>query len=410
MLMIVLGLLCLLIGLVMAASGLAHIATQQARFFRAGSYYIFASIILFTAQFAIFKLPEIREARNSETARRRRENALNFRRPKPGRAAPDDRDDPRQGHVLIFVLVMLAIVSVLALQSLTRARSDHQRMDARTQNELLRLAAMDGMREAMQRLADDPDLDVDHPGEDWARRIEATDPSGITRTVVTRDLQRVFDLNNLSTPASGVPFAPADALGNIMAMCGMMRSGLQIQALQDAMDEDATGAFENTRYEREDQPNRVPDRILYGLNELLTVEGWSPDMFNRSNLKSPGNPFTYNLADCVGIIPVTRQRIIPVNIYTAEPPALKALFGPANEGVVERLLVVRNGPVRRSLDFLAGILGDDVLVSILPYLTVASSWFEISSSARNADGRAVHLHALAHRDEKGRVDMIKAAF
>jgi len=409
--LIVLGLLCLAIGLIIAASGLARLEHEQGYFFRVGFYYGLASVALFSVRFFVFRLPDILRDRRSETARRRRENSLNFRRPKP--SSPRDGDDEglQQGSVLIFVLVVLGVVSVLSVRSIVLARASHQQVDVRTQVELLKLAALDGVRDAMQRLADDPDLTVDHPGEDWARRMEATDPAGIARAVTITDAQRVFDLNNLAigSPESA-GFSPAEILGNIMAMCGTLRSGLQIQALQDAVDENDTGAFENKRYENEELPNRVPDRALYGMDELFHVEGWTPEMFRNASLKTPGNPFDFNLVDCVGLIPAARNNIIPVNIYSADPPALKALFGPANEGIVERMLIIRRGPVRSRIDFLAGLLGEDVFTGVAPYLSVASSWFEIRSAARNQDGRSVQLQALAYRDARGRVELVKAMF
>lgn len=409
-LLIVLGLLCLVIGLVIAASGLTQIENQQDRFFRAGLLYALVGVVLFMARFVFFRLPEIREARRSETARRRRQNSMNFRRPKPSQDDTDDVPDSQQGSVLIFVLIVLGIISVLSIRSIVVARATHQHVDARLQQEMLKLAAIDSLRDAMQRLADDPDLTVDHPGEDWTRRIEITDPSGIQRIVHIADAQRVFDLNNLAIPDSRTDLSPVDILGNIMVMAGIMRPGLQIEALRDAMDEDAEGAFENTRYENDDLPNRIPDRALYSLHELFGVEGWTSDLFNRSLVKTPGNPFNLDLVDCVGVIPAPRERIIPVNIYSAGAPALKALFGPGREGVVERMLFVRDGPVRRNLDFLADLLGDEVFVRIAPYLTVSSSWFEIHSAASNRDGRSVQLVALAYRDEQGRVSVIKATF
>lgn len=406
-LLIVLGLLCVLIGLIIAASGLAQLAPDQPRFFRAGLIYGLVGATCFAAQFLFFKLPGILQDRRSETARRRRENSMNFVRPSSLRRRPQD---PSEGSVLIFVLVVLGIVSIFSLRAVVGSRADHQKAEVDMQHELLKLAAIDGLRHAMQKLADDEDLSIDHPGESWAEKMETTDPSGLSRVVSVADAQRVFDLNNLAAPSLGGAIPASEVLATIMVMAGSMRPGLQVEALRDAMDQDDEGPFENTHYKDKPTPSSIPNRPLYGMGEVFSVDGWTPEMFVRSNVKTPGNPFNNDLVDCVGLIPAPRPQAIPVNIYTADAAVLKGMFGPGNEGVVQRLMFLRGGTLRSDIDFLSDLLGADVFMRMAPYLAVRSSWFEISSAAYNRDGRSAHLHAIAYRSEDGKVDLVKAVF
>lgn len=401
-LLIVVGFICLVIGGLIAASNLFRHEHEQARFFRVALVYAYVGAGLVALDFLIFKLPEIVRTRRSATFKRRHGRPQPFRR---GSLPPPDED----GSILVVTLILLGLIAGLSLHVITRARSAQAEAHAVASVRLLQLAALDSARNALQYLADDPDLAADHSSEDWAKPVEVTDPAGITRMTRVEDLQAAFDLNNLGVSSTGAQARPYDVLARIMTACGIFTPGSILDALRDWVDTDNTGPYEAAFYERADPPSAPAGRLLYSRAELLQVEGWSARLFDRKPASTRGGLFQGNLADGVTIIPVPRQRIIPLNINTASPEALFGLFGVGNEALVERILARRlEGPITR-LDFMARLAGADALAGLTPYLEMRSSWFRIQSTAFK-DGQSARLDLIARRQEDGRMDVVKATY
>lgn len=403
LLVAVVGLLCLAIGGLMAMSALFRHEHEQMRYWIVAAWYGSAGAALLILRFLFFRLPDILRARTSPTARRRREHFETMRRPTPSRPPGDD------GSVLIVSLILLGLLSTLAFRVLVTARQELALAESIAKTGLLKIAALDATRAAMQRLADDDNLRFDHPSEPWAEVNEITDPAGITRMVRITDLQQRFDLNNLAAAQPGLQLPVIEAISRIMTECGILTPGSQVAALRDWVDSDETGVYEKSLYATRTPPYQPADRILYGFDDLFLVDGWTPALFDRQPAGTWANLSSGDLIDCVTIIPAERSGIIPMNVNTASADALQGLFGPGRQAAVEFLLSRRKaGPITR-FDFIAAQLGAADYAMLSPYLDIRSSWFQIDTTTAQ-DGRIARLQVIARRGDDGQVDAVRAFF
>jgi len=403
-LLIVVGLLSILIGTVIALSSFTNYEYEQHRFLRLGYYFIFGGLGFLVVWFLFLRLPEMLHDRKSEVARRRKEFFRSHQRPAPRPAA-----EKQNGSILILVLVLLGLVSALALQVIVSARSARSEADASLTMSLLKLAAIDTARVAMQKLADDPDLDVDHPGEAWAETGEIKDPTGITRMTRIHDAQQLFDLNNISVEMTGERQPPREILASIMTLCRQYTPGQKIDALRDWTDANDAGSWESTLYLSRKDSARIANRILFGIDELLQVDGWDASMFERKSDLSRKLLMDADLVDQITILPVSRDRVIPMNINSASPVALLGVLGIGRDSIVERIVVERKDRPFRGTGFLIDLLGRNDYQQIAPYLDVKSRYFHIQTTAYR-DGKSARLYLLAARSDDGTVDAVQAFF
>lgn len=379
---------------------------QRGKFFEVGAYFAASGALFLLLRFLFISLPDMMRDKKSGVAARRRELAKSFQRPKPAPSVMPDRED---GSILIVVLVMLGIISGVALQAIVAARSSHREAEAALKAGLLNMAVIDTARSAMQLLADDPDLTVDSAGDPWAESREFADPSGVTRLFRIKDLQRGFDLNNLAVTRTGNIQPASEVLSRIMVLCGVFMPSGKIDPLRDWIDGDAAGSFEDGFYADKIPSYAAADRTLYGWNELFLVEGWSPELFVRRFNRLRTVSLDADLVDCVTVIPASRERIIPLNINTADTTTLQGLFGFGREGVVERILQQRKEAPYRGTEFLAELIGEEEYNQILPYLDVKSRYFHIHVTGFS-EGASARLDLLASRSDDGAVQVLQAIF
>lgn len=405
-LLLVVGLICLIISALYGLVSLSRIAHEQGRFLRVAGMYLGAGVFFLLLQYLFFILPEQLRARRSATWVRRHGSARQRARM---HAVDEERFDQQNGSILLMTLVLLGLLSALSLQVITSARAAHAEAVALAGRDQLRLAALDEARFALQRLADDPDLSVDHLAEDWAQPRETVDPAGIERVLRVEDMTAKFDLNNLAVEVTGESLRPRDALRVIMNTCGIFTPGLQADALGDWVDTDEAGTYENPHYAGKSPAYATTGRVLYGFDELYAIEGWNNDMFERDNARSRLKMFAGEMADAVTIIPVPRERVMPLNLNTATPDALLGLIGLGGEPVVESVVARRReAPISR-LDFIAFQLGDERFRQLAPYLELRSAWFQIRAAAYR-NGLSETIEVVAHRSENGSVDIVRSTF
>lgn len=405
---LVIGLASWVIAGFIALLSLTHEVWLRPRVLRISLWCAAGGAVLLALRFLLHTIPQWLALRRSPVHMRRR--ALNLRRSR--RAAPSDTTLPgpaQQGGVLLLVLILLGLVSALVVQSQVLARGRLAREQQTLRATELRRAAEDGARAALQRLADDADLGVDHSNETWAVTEDLTTPLGISVRVRVDDESRLFDLNNLATAVDAGLRRPDDIALDLMTLCGDFTPSLRVNTLIDYLDDDEAGTHESRYYERLNPPRQCPNRPLYGWAELLHAEGWSRELFalhTRSRL--PGS-FDANLGECVTLLPVPREKPVPVNLNTASRETLLGVLGFEQENLVQTILTLRTLKPIRNLEALAILSDPDYFESVRPWLDVQSRVFRVEARAY-ADGRTEMLHVLAGRGRDGRVDILQWYF
>lgn len=402
-LMQVLGYLSLALGGAIAFSALLQddLSRGRARLFDLSLKYVIGGAILLVLHFLAFTLPHWIKMRRSPTNQRRRalgRNQLN----------PASRD-PRLGGVLIMTLVLLALMTVLLVQAQALARGRLHQEESAHQAAALHRAATEATWSALQRLADDPDLAVDTTNETWAAREEVTTPLGVSTMTVISDAHRRFDLNNLAVPATAGVRNPEDVVMDLLTLCGDFTPVDKVTALHDFVDDDPAGLHEAAFYADRKPPEACPNRALFAWGELLSVEGWSRADFERKPRSGAMRTFDADLVDCVTLLPLPRQKLVPVNINTASRETLTGVLGLGQDTLVATILTLRAMKPIRDLEALAMMAEPDVFETVRPYLTVRSELFEVDTQAY-ADGRTERVHALAARNRDGRVDVVQWLF
>lgn len=408
----VIGLSCFGTAACLAALSLTKDSWLRPAILRLSMWSVAAGAGLLFLRFLFHTIPQRMAQRRSPVFMRRQ--ALNERRSRPAKPAPVPArplppPDPRAGSVLLLVLVLLGLVAALVVHSQLLARSRLQREQTHLRSTELRRAAEDGARAALQRLADDPDLQADHSNETWAVSEELVTPLGISTLVRVDDENRLFDLNNLRATISPGQRRPDDILMDLMTLCGDFTPSLRVNALTDFVDADDAGPRESDFYERQDPPQRCPNRVLYGWAEVMNVEGWTRELFARHTRSRLPGSFDANLTDCVTVLPVPRERPLPLNVNTASREALIGVLGVGQEYLVNTIITLRALKPIRNLEPLAVLSEPDYFESVRPYLAVHSSFFRIQARAY-AEGRTAILDVLASRTADGHVDILAWQF
>jgi type II secretory pathway component PulK len=399
----VLGYLVLGLGACIALAALLQdeLSTARPRLLNLASKYAVAGLALLVVHFLIFTLPHWIQMRRSPTHQRRRALGRN-------QLGTADRD-PRRGGVLVLVLVLLSLLSVLLVQAHALARHRLRAEENARATADVRRAATDAVWAALQRLADDPDLTVDTTNEIWAAREEVTTPLGISTLTRVWDSSSRFDLNNLSVvPASGER-ASEDILMDVMTLCGDFTPVARVSALRDFVDTNPAGLYEAAHYARRTPPESCPNRILYTWGELLATEGWTREAFARKPRTGALRTFEADLVDNLTLIPVPREKPLPVNINTASRETLTGVLGLGQDALVATILTLRSLKPIRDLEAIALMAEPGVFEAVRPFLAVRSDWFEIEALAF-ADGRSERVRARAARTREGRVDVVQWLF
>lgn len=405
LLALVLGGLCLLFGLLLLILAFLHDLDVRPRLLRLAGSYGATGAALVVARMLSFTLPHWRSLRRSPSHQRRRAEAQH----RHDRAAAGVTPARRDGGVLVLVLLLLGLVSALLVQSQVLARQQLQREQARLRTADLRRAAGEAARAALQRVADDDDLGADHSNETWAVAEEIASPLGITTRTRVDDESRRFDLNNLRVATAAGTRRPDDIAMDLLTLCGDFAPSLKVQSLVDYLDADDQGLHEKDFYGRRDPPYTVPNRWLYGWGELAAVDGWTPALFARKPARTVASGFDANLADCVTLLPLARERPLPVNVNTASRETLIGVLGFERDDLVASVLALRSLKPIRALDTLAVLTDPAYFESVRPWLDVRSRVFRVESRAY-ADGQSVTLRVLATRGPDGRVDIVQWLF
>lgn len=391
MLLLVSGGVLLVLALALGGLSLTKDDRVQRKLLNLGGGYAAAGAALLAAHFLAFTFPAWRRERRSE-AWQRRAGERKLRR-------------ARDGIALVLVLVLLALVTTLAVESQILSRALLRRNDAAVSQSSLRRAAADAARAAIQRLADDPDLLADGPADPAFAPEETITPDGMATRTLVRDESARFDVNNLAARNAPTGRTPADILDDAFTLCGEFQVGGATLALADWVDADEEGLRESPSYRDRRPPYAVPNRPVLALSELLDVAGWKRSFFRHRPRDSSLDTFNADLADVVTVLPIARERPIPVNVNAAGRDALLAVLGVGRDDLVKTILVLRSAGLIRSLDPLLVASEPDYVAAVRPYLDVCSRHFVVEAQAQAGD-RMAAVRALVVRDSSGRVEIL----
>ena len=403
-LLLVMGLLCVVISVVFFARSFTGFTSVRARMQRISAVYIVSGLAMLVVRFGVviaLKRAEERKRRHSLNGGMARQEE----KPVSNGNGPSVPPDKRAGMVLILLLVVLGLMTGLVLQVQLTARSLLRREQAERRTVLLQQAATDAAREALQRLADDEDLFVDHEGEPWAGIREVKTPAGIATRVKVIDADRAFNLNNMGVTGSSTLRTADEILMDLMTLCGDFEPAGRVDALKHFVDKDGEGVAESPLYLGKNPPYEAPNRNLYSFGELLWVDGFSKDLFKRHERQSVHEFFNADLIDCVSVFPVSLSRPASVNVNTAKAEVLMGILGLGQETLVRTIVAMRMEKPIRSLDAIGMVLDPLLLEAVRPYLDVSSRYFTVEAQAF-AEGQTQRVQLLAHRDPSGGVQVM----
>ncbi len=298
----------------------------------------------------------------------------------------------RHGMTLAAVLAIGSALSALALFALSAAQQDLRRARALARERRLAALAADETLRRLQQIADDSDQNADHLDEDWAKPAIEERADGVRIESRVEDENRRLDLNALAHPP--IDAAPvARAIAELLVRCGAPDPQQRLENLRAALH--ASDA------DRRDEaaPSPLPLRIWADLTE---VRGYDRS-FLDGEARPPDAP---RPADVFTVAPFRPRHFTPVNINTAAPETLAALFGSGQAGVVRWLLSLREAAPLRSLEPLAAAMDPTAFSRLRPWLDIRSDLFRVETLVRQGDTER-RVRALARREEGGRVRVLE---
>lgn len=316
------------------------------------------------------------------------------------------RGSSRSGVAMILVLAAIATAAGLLLWLQARALHRGAGSAAALETEQLRLTAAETARAALYVLAADPDLNVDHPGEDWAQILERDWGDGIRSWAQVEDAAAQVNLNNLA--AADQPSRTfAEIIRNAFSCCGHFESDAPVAALSDYLDADQDGPFEAAFYRHADRPQTPPDRALWGAADLLDVHGFTaalfapPDPARRQRDELFGGDFRL----AVTLVPDASDAPIPVNVNTATREALLSVAGVEHADTVRSAMALRALHPFQSLSLLFAA-SPELAAALEGAIDVKSSYYRVRATAER-NGRRRSVVAWARRETDGSVHLLQ---
>ena len=326
----------------------------------------------------------------------------------PGATAPRrPRPAPDSGAALILALAAVVTAAGLLLLLQARALNRSAQTNAMLEAEHLRIAASETARAALRILAADADLDVDHPGEDWAQILECDWTGDIHAWAQIDDAGAHVNLNNLA--ADKQPARDFKTIvRNAFTCCGNFESDAPVEALADYEDADTEGTYEAAFYRHAEAPLAPPNRPLWAPAELLDVYGFSAALFAPPKVearRTRDELFGGDFRLATTLVPGACEEPVPVNVNTATREALLAVAGVEHAEIVRSAMALRSLRPFTSLAML-GATRPELAEALDGALDVKSAYFRVRASAER-NGRRRTVVAWARRDTDGIVHLLQ---
>lgn len=294
------------------------------------------------------------------------------------------------GIILAVVLIMLGIIVALVIQAQILSRSYLNLEASRLIKTQLRETAGDGAWQALNTLAADEMLLIDHTNEAWAAPIFLHLPNGIDAEINVVDENRFLDANMLAFSSPSEQWRPAAAIiRDLLAGAKFSNPEMRTEIIRDWVDQNQEGVYEKAYYLRRQELFFPEDLPMESTEELL----WLLDA--TTNASSPAAQLT--------VLPSQERSIVPLNVNTADRRTLLAVFGENNSATVERIIRGRDAaPILN----LTQVLDPVTMRKYSSYLTVRSSFFSVYAMAEKGLLTA-EIYCLAKRDSAGNVRIIR---
>jgi len=305
--------------------------------------------------------------------------------------------DRQSGMILILVLVLLGLIAALVTNMLFLSRMRFRQHESLLTHAILRAALTDAAIQAMKRLADDEDLDVDHPDEPWAKSQEYTTPNGVSVWVNITDENAKFDVNNAYLEGlTNQQVLVSETLMDVLTAFGDYTPVNRAQALIDWVDADTEGFRESAWYEANERPYGCPNTWIASLSEIPSISEFSKDYLTkeREMMLSSSRRAIVNQ---ITVIPDARRVPVPVNINSASPAVLRSLAGITQDAWVDYVIAFRIERPLTSLTSLLTLVDDKQKGKLNLYLDVKSSTFLITAKAFFGTN-SEELQVLVRRD------------
>jgi general secretion pathway protein K len=288
------------------------------------------------------------------------------------------------GAAVVLAMLLAAFAAVVAATVLAQqqrwARSVELRRD-QVQAQTIAMAAVQWARQVLDQ--DARSTRIDHLGEAWALDLPPIPlENGEVRGRIV-DAQGRLNVNDLGDSGSNATLA----LTRFRRLFATVHADVAtLDAIADWIDADSTArpnGAEDGWYAAQSVPTLAANAPVLRVAELAGVRGLDPESL------APLLPF-------VAALPARTA----VNVNTAPPEVLAALFEQAPRDALEALVTARKTRPFQSIGDLRSRLPDGMLLATDEGLDVKSRFFLVSVEARQ--GRTVaRARALVRRDAEG---------
>ncbi|MDO9542516.1 MAG: type II secretion system protein GspK [Kiritimatiellia bacterium] len=306
-----------------------------------------------------------------------------------GRSSPYPASG-ESGIILAVVLILLGVITALVLQAQVLAYSCLQLENRKLLRTQLRETAGDGVWRALDVLAADQNLLIDHTNEAWAAPMHIRLPNGIDTEIMIIDENRFVDANLLAFVSPSEQWRPSAAIvRDLLAGELFIHPELQTEIVRDWVDQNLEGSYETAYYRRLQKPVEPANSPMASREELLWLLAATTNTTARTT--------------ALTVLPAQDPRLEPVNVNTAGRQTLMAVFGDNNVGLIERIIRLRNVA---PLLTLKQVMDQVTLQKFASYLSVKSSFFSVYS--RSEMGIAAEaVYCLVKRDQTGNIQVIR---
>ncbi len=298
------------------------------------------------------------------------------------------------GVALLTALLVVALATAAGVAIATRQHIDIRRSENLFTTDQALLYARGGEAWAMAILARDrKDNEIDHLGEDWAKKIPPLPVDGGSVSGYIEDMQGRFNLNNLAVAGDNF-MIDLDRLRRILASVEL-EPGLA-GAIADWVDSDIEPRFpdgaEDDSYLGGDQAYRAANRPMVSISELRLVSGFTAEAVEK-------------LAPYVCALPVTTA----INVNTAPDVVLQSILTDLSESEVQQLVEAREQEAFASVDdFLRHPVFEGKSVGT-QRLAVSSEFFTVTSEAQIGNGR-LELSSLVQRTDASNLAVLARSY